>query len=82
MIHEVGSPPTSTRQRFDRTVDLHNNYVGRLLGQHLGEMGLLKAREAMRLCTGAWNWGYLWVYQNARVRWSNGRAVANPTDMW
>jgi RHS repeat-associated protein len=81
-IHEVGSPPTTERQKKDRSVDLHNNYVGRLLGSHLGEMGALKAREADKLCVGAWNWGYLWTYAYGRIRWSNGSEVSGVYDHW
>jgi RHS repeat-associated protein len=81
-LHETGSPPSTTRQKIDRTVDLHNNYVGRLLGSHLGSMGPFKPREAMKLCTGAWNAGYLWVYVGGRIRWSNGKIVPKPYDHW
>lgn len=81
-IHETGSPPSTSRQRIDRTIDLHNNYVGRLLGSHLGETTGFKPREAMKLCFGAWNAGYLWVYKYSRIRWSDGRVVSGVYDHW
>ena len=65
-------------------IDLHNNYVGRLLGVHVHEItwALPYAVAALRLCVESWNAGYLWTYAHGYIRWTNGRIVSNPTATW
>jgi RHS repeat-associated protein len=74
--HEAGAP---VYHPLDTTVDLHNNYVGRLFGSHLG--GVASAGPALMahyFCVQAWRNGWLWyVSRDLRIRWSDGRLV-NP----
>lgn len=65
---------TSSLDPLDKAVDYHNNYVGRLLGPHLGGW-LSKPLGARDLCKGAWNAGYLWTVIGGTKYWSNGRRV-------
>jgi RHS repeat-associated protein len=74
--HEAGAP---VYHPLDTTVDLHNNYVGRLFGEHLGEVAYAgPAVMAHLFCVKAWERGWLWyVSRNLRLHWSDGRLV-NP----
>jgi RHS repeat-associated protein len=74
--HEVGG---SEYHPNDRQVDYHNNYVGRLLGEHMNEIsGIIPASgRALRLCEGAWNWGYLWyINRDGTFHMSDGRTIS------
>ena len=65
-------------------MDLHNNVIGRLLGQHLGSAGFNPPRNAMALCVESWNWQYLWrIGGDGRIHWSNGGSIVpNPPYKW
>jgi hypothetical protein len=71
-LHETGSNPNDTH------VDYHNNYVGRLLGEHLDELSYpSQTIKALVLCAGAWNWGYLWyVNPGPAFYMSNGTRIS------
>ena len=79
--HELGA---DVWMATDTKIDLHNNAVGRLLGQHLHEIAWFygPAGGALKLCREAWNAGYLWTYAYGQIRWTNGSAVSNPTYEW
>jgi RHS repeat-associated protein len=79
--HEYGSqegPPYT-----DMRVDLHNNYVGRLLGAHLSEVWYVPVwKTARELCVGAWNKGWLWFNRGDKIYWSNGQYIKNAPFKW
>lgn len=76
--HEEGSTAP-----FDTKADYHNNYVGRLLGEHLSEFYLpSQVLRAQILCSAAWDRGWLWYVKRLGDRpaiyWSDGRREWNP----
>jgi RHS repeat-associated protein len=69
-LHEQYSGSSST----DKTIDYHNNYVGRLFGQQLRGFPWPEG-FAYYFCDEAWKRGWLLTYDrlNRVVRWSDGR---------
>ncbi len=64
--------------KADTTVDYHNNYVGRLLGSNLPMLGG-NVVGAFRLCSDAWDRGWLFYRRGPRIHWSDGRREYNPS---
>ena len=64
---------------WERRLDLHNNWIGRLLGAEMRKDPNFiygPSFYAKELCRGAWNRGWLWARANNRTIWSDGRVVS------
>ncbi len=82
-LHELGWPNSYPQ---DIMADLHNNRVGRLLGEHVNEIRWAYRSvfsAAGRLCSDAYDAHLLWDREGKRVSWSSGGPpVANPNYDW
>jgi hypothetical protein len=63
---------------WEKKIDLHNNWIGRMLGSHLHEVAWAgPAPMARELCAGAWNRGWPWTRVNGVTTWSDGSRVSS-----
>ena len=74
---DVGRQARVARDSIDKTIDQHNNYVGRLFGSHVHEVtwAAWPAAWALYFCDEAWRRGWLWKQVGQHIYTSTGRLI-------
>lgn len=78
-VHEYYDPD---RTWYDMEVDLRNNYVGRLFGRQLRYGAWVPLSYwAYYFCSGAWDRGWLWVWDRKQGRIETSLGTLAPRSM-